>query len=74
MSGILLRVLASVKRVVQMVNHWSLSDDLVDKCDGIEDTPDDAPINTSDGRNYSLIVVVLLLIACMLLPVIIAVN
>ena len=45
----------------------SLADDVVVTCDEIEDTPERASINLSDGINYWLISVVLLSITYLLL-------
>ena len=45
----------------------NLVDDLVVTCDEIEDTPESAVINPSNGTNYWLITVALLVIACLLL-------
>ena len=52
----------------------SLVDDLVDKCDGIENTPNDALIDPSDRINYWLVPIVLLSIMCLVLVAVIVVK
>ena len=52
----------------------SLVGDLVVTCGKIEDTPESTQIHPSDGKNYGIIAVVLLPIACLLLFVAIVVK
>ena len=80
-TGILVHVLASVIRIVRLVNTWntcectqSLVDDLVGTCDEIEDTPNRVVINLTNGINYWLFAVGLLETAYLLLLVVMAVK
>ena len=62
MFGIPVHIFASVIRVVKLANECMNS-----LCDEIEDTPESAAINPSNGINYFCTAVVLLPIACLLL-------
>ena len=52
----------------------SCVDYVVVTCDEIEDTPESAVINPSNGINYCLITVVLLATACLLLLLVVIVK